>query len=63
LFVPALDNNTVEVLDTTGGAHVTSLRGFAEPQGMAIVPDERTVAVSFLAVANRNILCSTETTG
>jgi len=46
LFVAALGNNTVEVLDTKAGAHLTSLTGFAEPQGIAVVPDARVVAVA-----------------
>ena len=46
LFVAALGNNTVEVLDTKAGVHLTSLPGFAEPQGIAVVPDGRTVAVA-----------------
>lgn len=46
LFVSALGNNTVEVLDTKAGTHLTSLPGFAEPQGIAVVPDARIVAVA-----------------
>ena len=47
LFVAALGNNTVEVLDPKAGAHIKSLPGFREPQGVAVVPDLR-----FIAVAN-----------
>ena len=39
LFVAALGNDTVEVIDTGKSAHVTSLSGFHEPQGIAILPD------------------------
>jgi DNA-binding beta-propeller fold protein YncE len=46
LFVAALGNNTVEVLDTKAGTHLTSLPGFNEPQGIAIVPDARITAVA-----------------
>lgn len=46
LFVAALGNSTVEVLDTKAGTHLTSLQGFAEPQGIAVVPDARTVAIA-----------------
>ena len=46
LFVAALGNNTVEVLDLKGGAHLKSLPGFREPQGIAVVPDPRLVAVA-----------------
>jgi hypothetical protein len=35
LWVAALGNNTVEVLDTDKPAHRRSLSGFHEPQGMA----------------------------
>jgi DNA-binding beta-propeller fold protein YncE len=47
LFVAALGNDTVEVLDTVKLAHLTSLTGFHEPQGIAAVPD-----LSAMAVAN-----------
>src|SRR5262245_39257705 len=33
LYVAALGNNTVEVLDTKALRHLASLTGFAEPQG------------------------------
>ncbi len=46
LFVAALGNNTVEVLDLTGGVRLKSLPGFREPQGIAVVPDTRLVAVA-----------------
>jgi len=45
LFVAALGNNTVEVLDVKAGAHVKSLPGFHEPQGIAVA-DARVVAVA-----------------
>jgi len=46
LFVAALGNNTVEVLDLKSGTHVKSLPGFREPQGIAVVPDAKLVAVA-----------------
>src|SRR5947209_9274988 len=46
LFVAALGNNTVEVLDVRDGRHVKSLPGFREPQGIAVVPDAKIVAVA-----------------
>lgn len=46
LFVAALGNNTVEVLDLKTGTYVTSLRGFREPQGIAAVPDAKVIAVA-----------------
>lgn len=46
LVVAALGNNSVEVVDTMNGAHVTTLSGFHEPQGVAIVPDLNLIAVA-----------------
>jgi DNA-binding beta-propeller fold protein YncE len=46
LFVAALGNNTVEVLDLTSGRHASSLPGFREPQGIAVLPDAALVAVA-----------------
>jgi len=39
LFVAALGNNTVEVLDLKAGKTIQSLPGFAEPQGIAFVSE------------------------
>ena len=46
LFVAALANGTVEVLDTAGNARVRSLGGFREPQGVALIPELRAVAIA-----------------
>jgi DNA-binding beta-propeller fold protein YncE len=46
LFVAALGNNTVEVLDTAKNVHLKSLTGFHEPQGMAFVADLGAIAVA-----------------
>jgi DNA-binding beta-propeller fold protein YncE len=46
LFVAALGNNTVEVLDTTKRTHLKSLSGFHEPQGIALLADLGAVAVA-----------------
>ena len=46
LFVAALGNDTVEVLDTARGEHLRSLSGFHEPQGIALVPEMSAVAVA-----------------
>jgi hypothetical protein len=46
LFVAALGNGTVEVLDTAKLAHVKSLTGFHEPQGIAAVRDLEAMAVA-----------------
>jgi len=46
LLVAALGNNTVEVLDVKAGTDVKSLPGFREPQGIAVVPDAKLIAVA-----------------
>src|SRR4051794_39871429 len=44
MFVAALGNDTVEVLDVTANRHVKSLRGFHSPQGIAVTADAMVVA-------------------
>ncbi len=46
LYVAALGNNTVEVLDDTSETHLKSLPGFREPQGIAIAADVKMIAVA-----------------
>lgn len=46
LYVAALGNNTVEVVDVNAGTHSRSLPGFHEPQGIAVVADTKSVAVA-----------------
>ena len=46
LYVAALGNNSVEVLDADAGTHIKSLPGFREPQGIAVIPDIKSVAVA-----------------
>ena len=46
LFVAALGNGTVEVIDTVRLAHLKSLSGFHEPQGIAAVPELNAMAVA-----------------
>jgi DNA-binding beta-propeller fold protein YncE len=46
LFVAALGNNTVEVVDVKNAAHLKSLPGFREPQGIAVATDANLVAVA-----------------
>jgi len=46
LFVAALGNDTVEVLETTRSVYLRSVTGFREPQGIAVVPDLGAVAVA-----------------
>ena len=46
LFVAALGNNTVEVVDLQSGRHLKSLPGFREPQGLAGIADANAIAVA-----------------
>ncbi len=46
LFVAALGNNTVEMLDLKAGKTIQSLPGFAEPQGIAYAPELNRVFVA-----------------
>src|SRR5438067_5052521 len=46
LYIAALGNNTVEVLDLKNNSHVKSAPGFREPQGIAVVPEAKLVAVA-----------------
>jgi len=46
LFVAALGNNSVEVIDTVRNVHVRSLPGFHEPQGLVVVPELNAVAIA-----------------
>ena len=46
LFVAALGNDTVEVIDLKANRHLRSLRGFAEPQAIQVVPDANRLYVS-----------------
>ena len=46
LFIAALENNTVEVVDLRAGVRAKSLMGFHEPQGIAVVSDANVVAVA-----------------
>ena len=46
LFVAALGNNTVEVIDAKAAKHLRSLPGFREPQGIAAIPDAKLIAVA-----------------
>src|SRR5436190_18267426 len=46
LYVAALGNNTVEVLDLKKRSHVKSLPGFREPQGIAAVVGAKVMAIA-----------------
>jgi DNA-binding beta-propeller fold protein YncE len=46
LFVAALGNNTVEVIDLDGGKRVRSITGLKEPQGVGFIPDSNRLFVA-----------------
>jgi YVTN family beta-propeller protein len=46
LYVAALGNNTVEVIDLSKGAVLKSIKGVEEPQGIAFVPEQNEIAVA-----------------
>jgi len=46
LFVAALGNNTVEVVDVRTNTVAKSVQGFHEPQGLQVVPAAKSVAVA-----------------
>jgi YVTN family beta-propeller protein len=46
LFVAALGNNSVEVIDTTTGTRTQGLPGFHEPQGIAVAASARRIVIA-----------------
>ena len=46
LLVAALGNNTLEIVDLQRGTHARSVQGLHEPQGIALPPDGKIVAVA-----------------
>ena len=46
LFVAALGNDTVELIDLKANRHLRTLRGFAEPQGIYLVPQSGRLFIS-----------------
>ena len=46
LFIAALGNDTVEVLDVGANRHAKSIPGFGEPQGLAYLPDSNRLYVA-----------------
>jgi len=46
LFIAALGNNTVEVVDLQTGARVRTLTGFHEPQSVLFLPEHNTLMVT-----------------
>ena len=46
LFVAALGNGSVEVIDVGAGKTVQGLRGFSEPQGVLVIPGSARVVIT-----------------
>lgn len=46
LYVAALGNNTVEVVDLQKGTVIRSIKGVDEPQGIAYLPEQNEIAVA-----------------
>ena len=46
LYMAALGNNTVEVIDLNKGAVIKSIAGIEEPQGIAYIPEQNAIAVA-----------------
>jgi len=46
LFVAALGNDSVEVVDLRGGVHEKSLKGFSEPRGVLVLDPEDRILVT-----------------
>ena len=46
LYMAALGNNTVEVVDLNKGVVIKSIKGVEEPQGIAYIPEQNEVAVA-----------------
>jgi DNA-binding beta-propeller fold protein YncE len=46
LFVAALGNNSIEVVDVAAGSRARSLGGFHEPQGVQVVAGQNAIAVA-----------------
>lgn len=46
LFIAALDNNSLEVVDLHSGTVVRSFKGFSKPQGVAFIPEMRLIVVT-----------------
>jgi len=46
VYIAALGNNTIEVLDLKKGAIIRSIKGVEEPQGIAYIPEQNEIAVA-----------------
>nr|WP_298719436.1 hypothetical protein [uncultured Steroidobacter sp.] len=62
LYVAALGNNTLEIIDLAAGKRGSSTKGFNEPQGVAIMPGTGAVYVANGGDGSLHILPQTEPT-
>jgi hypothetical protein len=46
LFVAGLGNNSLEMVDIRSNAHLQSVKGLHEPQGIVVVPTPKTIVVA-----------------
>src|SRR5215203_1031709 len=46
LYVAALGNNTVEVVDLLKGTVIKSIKGIEEPQGIAFIPEQNEIVIA-----------------
>jgi WD40 repeat protein len=71
VFIAALGNNSVEVVDLGSGKRTASITGIEEPQGIVFIPEDRSVLVSsggtgacnFYDVADRSLKRSIQLDG
>ncbi len=62
LYVAALGNDTVEVVDLATGARVQTVRGLAEPQGVLVVPERDRLFVANRRDGTLRVLAATRLT-
>ncbi len=60
LFVAALGNNTVEVLDLADGKRLHSITGMSKPQGVLFLADRNELLVAYGSEGTLNILDATD---
>lgn len=46
LYIAALGNNTLEVIDLTAGKRIQTIGGVKEPQGVCVIPESRKIVVA-----------------
>src|SRR5205085_11195591 len=46
LFIAALGNNSVEIIDLMSGENIHSIKGLDEPQGVLYIPDSRSIFIT-----------------